>query len=612
MSNPRIEVDVVANVAGIASGVNTATSQLEKLGNAAQSTSPKFEQLSKATSRYNGIGIDFARVIQDAPFGIIGVGNNIQQLAQSFSALGNVGDSGITKLKLAISGIFSSGNLLILGVSALTTALTFLSQQGFFKTEKAAKSLDEQLKDYKETLGSVDKATLKGIQNSDAELQKFKNLAAQAQNRNVSDKNRLAAVNELQKQYPSYLGNLTKEQILTGQVGDSYDALTKQIVANAKAKAFSDEITQNSSNLRVLEKQQLDTANKILQKRVELERAKATSTESAAKVAGQLAATDLNVSKITSELNDLINSQIKSVSESNNIKQTNLEINELINKELRNGAVVTRDLTDANKGGTTALQAYSKAWDEYNEKLKFSDELTLLLGENSARLSKEVDGIFAKRVQEIELSLPEGPLPLDLNKLSESIIITPEIADIDDSKRSAFIVGLKEFNQEASNIITNGAVNGLGDIGFAIGEALATGGNVVKAAGRALLGGVATIAEGLGQAAIKVGVGMIAIKMAFKNPATAIAAGVALIALAGFIRAKIGGGGGGGITSGIGGGGGGSSVGGSGVGGGTEFAGGGAQGGLFAQDRSLSGELVVRGQDLVYVFSQANDRINKG
>jgi hypothetical protein len=33
---------------------------------------------------------------------------------------------------------------------------------------------------------------------------------------------------------------------------------------------------------------------------------------------------------------------------------------------------------------------------------------------------------------------------------------------------------------------------------------------------------------------------------------------------------------------------------------------------LFQQNRDLNGELVVRGQDLVYVFGQANNRINKG
>jgi hypothetical protein len=70
-------------------------------------------------------------------------------------------------------------------------------------------------------------------------------------------------------------------------------------------------------------------------------------------------------------------------------------------------------------------------------------------------------------------------------------------------------------------------------------------------------------------------------------------------------------GGGGKKGGGGGGGGGGSSVGGSGVGGGSSFTGG-AQGGLFEQNRDVSGEFVVKGNDLVYVLGQANNKINKG
>ena len=262
-----------------------------------------------------------------------------------------------------------------------------------------------------------------------------------------------------------------------------------------------------------------------------------------------------------------------------------------------------------------AFEEYSKSWDKFNKiVLAGNPEVNTsnFLLERQAKLVKEVDSNFMALAESIAKPIDPG---LDLDNLLAGITIEPEIAEIDTSKKSAFITSLKDFNAEASAIITSGAVNGLGDIGFAIGEALATGGDVVKAAGNALLSGVATIAEGLGQAAIKVGVGMIAIKLAFKNPATAIAAGVALIALAGYIRAKVGGGGGGGITSGIGGGGGGggSSVGTSGVGGGGggSFAGGGASG-LFQQNRDVSGEFVVRGADLVYVLGQANNKINKG
>jgi hypothetical protein len=621
MSNPRIEVDFAVNVAGVANGVSAATSQLDKLGKAAQATAPKVEQLGKATSRYNGIGIDFARVIQDAPFGIIGVGNNIQQLAQSFSSLGNAGDSTISKLKTAFSAIFSSGNLLILGVSALTTALTYLSQKGFFDTEKAAKSLDDQLKEYQDTLGSIDKATLKGLQNSESEIQKFKNLTSQAENLNVSDKNRLAAVNELQKKYPEYLGNLTKEEILTGNVGDSYDALTKQIIANAKAKAFSDEITLNSTNLRALEKQQLDTANQILAKRVELENAKRVSTQSAQKVAGQLAATDLNVVGIQSQLNDLIQTQIKSIDESNKIKKTNLELDVLINKELQNGAVFTSKSTDENKKLTRS----------YEDLSKITQSLTFASLERGGSFFEDVEkqlislesGVATTRgiYQENISAITKSNQALVSSLSGSGISVEQFYAAIANgaaegfTSLETFIGRLSEtqaFINETFDILEKGAENTLGDVAFSIGDALASGGNVIKAAGASLLGGLAGILNQLGQLAIGAGLAIEGIKTALKSlqPAAAIAAGVALVALAGFVSNKAkslggskGGGGGGG--------GGASSVGSSGVGGGTSFAGGG-QGALFQQNKDLNGELVVRGQDLIYVFSQANNKINKG
>ena len=621
MSNPRIEVDFAVNVAGVANGVSAATSQLDKLGKAAQATAPKVEQLGKATSRYNGIGIDFARVIQDAPFGIIGVGNNIQQLAQSFSSLGNAGDSTISKLKTAFSAIFSSGNLLILGVSALTTALTYLSQKGFFDTEKAAKSLDDQLKEYQDTLGSIDKATLKGLQNSESEIQKFKNLTSQAENLNVSDKNRLAAVNELQKKYPEYLGNLTKEEILTGNVGDSYDALTKQIIANAKAKAFSDEITLNSTNLRALEKQQLDTANQILAKRVELENAKRVSTQSAQKVAGQLAATDLNVVGIQSQLNDLIQTQIKSIDESNKIKKTNLELDVLINKELQNGAVFTSKNTEENKKLTRS----------YEDLSKITQSLTFASLERGGSFFEDVEkqlkslesgvattrGIYQENISAIAQSNKALNQALDGSGISveQFYAAIANGAAEGFSSLNQFVQSLsttQQFINGAFDVLEKGIENTIGDVAFAIGDALASGGNVLQAGGAALLEGIAGIMNQLGQMAIEAGFTILAIKKSLEslNPYVAIAAGIALIALAGAVSSKAkkisksGGGGGGG-------GGGGSSVGSSGVGGGTSFAGGG-QGALFQQNKDLNGELVVRGQDLVYVFSQANNKINKG
>ena len=67
MSNPRIEVDFAVNVEGVAKGVSAATSQLDKLGAAAQSTAPKFEQLSKSTSIYTVLCTVYSTLDERAP-----------------------------------------------------------------------------------------------------------------------------------------------------------------------------------------------------------------------------------------------------------------------------------------------------------------------------------------------------------------------------------------------------------------------------------------------------------------------------------------------------------------------------------------------------------------
>ena len=93
------------------------------------------------------------------------------------------------------------------------------------------------------------------------------------------------------------------------------------------------------------------------------------------------------------------------------------------------------------------------------------------------------------------------------------------------------LLSLQKFNEDANAIIQGGIANTFAGIGDAIGGALATGGNVLDALGNALLSAIGEIAIRLGEAAISIGVAMLAIKLAFTNPFTAIAAGVALVAL---------------------------------------------------------------------------------
>lgn len=616
MSNPTIEVDIVANVAGVASGVKTATSQLDQLGNAAQSTAPKFEQLGKATSRYNAIGIDFARVIQDAPFGIIGVGNNITQLAQSFSGLGKAGDSLVSRLKLGFGQIFSSGNLLVLAVSAITTVWT-LYEKGAFKSEEATKSLSQRLDEYREKLQGVTKANLEGQISAQKELSNLKLLQIQAQNTNISLEKRLEAVDQLKKQYPEYLKNLTDEQILTGKVGESYKNLTDDIIALAKAKALSAELDKKASDILTLRLQEEQRANEILQLREKLQVAINNKIDAGARVAGQFTAENDDAMNIQMNIDKLIKEQLKSAEDRNKIAKEQLFIESQIVNENSKGANFVKQTGKAIDSNKDKLNQYSAAWDDYNLSLattqELQDKLTFSIKDYEKSIYSALTSFQEIKSKEVKIKLdvegfePEtaGPRPFQifLDDVAYQLDRLPEL-----EQRVA------EFATSINDLIKGNVTDAFIDLGYTIGETLASGGNVLKAIGGSLLKSFARFLGQFGEQLIAYGVaagafGKLSVALATPGAAIiaaplAIAAGVALTAIAGVI---------GGLgKKGMGGGGGGGGGGSAGAGGGSQFTGLGSQGGLFAQNRDLNGELVVRGQDLVYVFGQANNRINKG
>jgi hypothetical protein len=591
-------------------GLNTQLAQTKAALN--QLKSSGIDPLTKATSNYNSVGTDFARIIQDAPFGIIGVGNNITQLAGSFQVLKNQTGSTSAALKQSFASIFSSGNALILGISVLTTVLTVLQQNGFFKTEQAAKSLSERLEEYREKLEGVTKANLEGQISAQKEISNFKLLTIQAENTNISLEKRLQAVDQLKKQYPEYLKNLTDEQILTGKVGESYQNLTNDIIALSKAKALSAELDKKAGDILTLRLQEEERANKVLELREKLQTAINNKVDAGARVAGQFTAENDDAMIIQMNIDKLIKEQLKSAEERNKIIKEQLFIESQIVNENTKGANFVKETNKGLKDNKTALEAYSKAWDEYN----LQQETAIILSEKFKKeqedLGKKITQIFAES-KPIEVKIKTDVL-LD-EDIPDQLPFAEQLETALNPKRfTEFEERITQFATNVRDLLQGNVTNAFIDLGYTIGETLAAGGNVFQALGQSVLKSFARFLGQFGEQLIAYGVAATAfgkVSLALATPGgaliaapLAIAAGIALTAIAGAI---------GGLgKKGPGGGGGGGSVGSSGVGGGSSFTGTGAQGGMFAANKDLNGELVVRGQDLVYVFGQANNRINKG
>ena len=86
-------------------------------------------QFTKQVGNGSNTLMQFSRIAQDAPYGIIGIGNNITATAESFGYLKQQTGSTSGALKAMASSIMGTGGIL-LGVSLLTTGLTLMAQSG--------------------------------------------------------------------------------------------------------------------------------------------------------------------------------------------------------------------------------------------------------------------------------------------------------------------------------------------------------------------------------------------------------------------------------------------------------------------------------------------------
>ena len=200
--------------------------------------------------------------------------------------------------------------------------------------------------------------------------------------------------------------------------------------------------------------------------------------------------------------------------------------------------------------------------------------------------------------------LTEGLKSLD-GKVKETfsglqLSIAENIIGIQD--QFAQMADFGNFLGDSIGMAFNSVVDTIANSFSAIGEAMATGGNIFSAAGNAILGGIGAFLSELGKQMIQYGVAALAMAVLSKlllNPITAAPAAVALIA-AGAVLSAIGGAIKGTLSGGASGGGG--SVSGSG-GGSNSYSSGFSSGGG-------SGEVVFRisGNDLVGVLSRQQDK----
>lgn len=225
-------------------GINQATAAIGK-------TEVALKKMVPASGEATQSLVNLSRVAQDAPYGFIGIANNINPLLESFQRLkASTGTTGgaLKALGKELTGAGGIG----LAVGVVSSLLVVFGDK-LFGTSKKAKEASEEvdrlnkvLKDTERTSGSV---TLTAIGDVGGEIAKVQELSKVVGDQTRSYKERNNALIQLQGINKNYFGDLTLESDslkgLTARVNEYSNALINaQIV-----KILSEDIGKLSIEL---------------------------------------------------------------------------------------------------------------------------------------------------------------------------------------------------------------------------------------------------------------------------------------------------------------------------------------------------------------------------
>ena len=478
---------------------NSATKTNSKLGKSSSSASKGLNKLGKSAASGNSAMTAFSRTVQDAPFGIMGVSNNITNLTEQFGYLKNKTGSAKGALKAMLRDLKGFGGI-SLAVSVVTSLLLVFGDK-LFKTKNKAKILREEqekltqaLDDYVNGLEEVKRASLKGEKSAQKELVTLRLLKSQIENTTLSTNKRKGAIEALRKKYPDYLKNMSDEKILNGGLSTTYDTLTTSILKRARATAATNMIVKNSGKLIVLESQLLAKQNEIANQKIELTK-KDTAANRQRKSAG-LAGEIEKLNKLREEENKLIGQKT-------NLELTNIDLEASVGAVGGIAKAIMPGAGDLKKIFVELKKGYKEGKEDFQE-LVSTDPLEIDADEKWQSIDWEAY--------------------YNLKGFEKQRILMSE--------------ALAKLNEQAKLMIQGAMANTFSGIGQAIGDGMSQGLSVMAAVGNALLSGIGNLISAMGDKLIQLGTAAILAGTVVKLFGTIAGIGAGLAAIAGGIGLK--------------------------------------------------------------------------
>lgn len=205
---------------------------------------------------FDGLGMSVQQVARELPSLAMGwntfflaISNNLPILADElknakaeFKAMKDAGQEGVPVWKRMTGAIFNWQTALVVGITLLSVyGKDIMNWVG--KLFKAKNAVDDLLSAEQE----LALARKKAVSDSRKEGVELDLLYGKLKSTTISTKERSAAVGEWIKKYPQHSNIMNGELISMGKLDSAYQSLSKQIIETAKARAYSDKITELES-----------------------------------------------------------------------------------------------------------------------------------------------------------------------------------------------------------------------------------------------------------------------------------------------------------------------------------------------------------------------------
>lgn len=244
----------------------------KELNEAEQASGRFYRNVGNYASGWNGLNVQVQQLARELPSlavsmntFFLAISNNLPMLIDEIklakdrlAELKAEGKEGTPVWKQLTKSLLSWQTALVVGITLLSSYSSEIADwvKGLFKAKENIDILKESLKAYNE-------AVLSGKKDAQEQLTELKLLYDAAIDTAKGTDERTKAVKKLKDEYPGYFKGMDNEAILAGNAKSAYDQLTQSIMANAKARAYVNKLTENQETKIDLEDQLLQAQRNL-------------------------------------------------------------------------------------------------------------------------------------------------------------------------------------------------------------------------------------------------------------------------------------------------------------------------------------------------------------